>query len=137
MKVLIWIGCCTLNYFISTVIKAVLNRIPSSDEGSVLLIGFLNGIMIAASAGFCIWLAVKLCAKWDWHKLSKKAATVGLTVSEYGKKGVSAEFLSDLEHLCNTVPYEHVKSHLKACVKKGIITKEQSIILLKEYSTVK
>lgn len=137
MKALIWIGCFIMHYIISNIIKAIIIYIPITDDSSVLLIGFLNGILVAASFGFCIWLAKSLCQKWEWHVLSKKAATFGLTVSEYGKRGLSEEFLANLEHMCNTVPYEHVKSHLKACVKKGTMTKEQSIILLKEYSTIK
>jgi hypothetical protein len=137
MKALIWIGCCILHYIISNIIKAITNCIPVADDRSVLLIGVLNGILIAISVGCCIWLANFLCQKWEWRYLSKKAAEHGLTVSEYGKRGMSEEFLANLEHMCNTVPYEHVKSHLKACVKKGMMTKEQSKILLKEYSTTK
>lgn len=60
-----------------------------------------------------------------------------MTVSEYAKHGLSEEFLAKLEEMCNTLPYEQVKSQLKDCVKKGKITKEQYIILLKEYSTTK
>jgi hypothetical protein len=67
----------------------------------------------------------------------KKASEANMTISEYGKQGLSEEFLAKLEEMCHTIPYEQVKSQLKACVKKGKITKEQYIILLNEYSTTK
>lgn len=137
MKVLIWTGCMILNYIIQSISKAIVSSIPASGNEGIILIGLLNGLLSAASIGLCIWLAITLCKKWDWYKVLKKAAEANMTVSEYGRHGLSEEFLAKLEELCNTVPYERVKDQLKVCVKKGKITKEQYIILLKEYSTTK
>ena len=137
MKVLIWIGCMILNYIIQNISAAVLACIPVSNTGDAALIGLLGGLLLAASIGICIWLAITLCKKWDWYTVLKKAAEAEMTVSEYGKQGLSEEFLAKLEEMCHTIPYEQVKSQLKACVKKGKITKEQYIILLNEYSTTK
>lgn len=120
MKVLIWIGCCSL----PTLLTWTFDDFGIKLGGTILNVG-------------AIWLAFYLCKKWDWHQAEKKAAEAGMTVSEYGIHGLSEKFLAKLEELCNTVPYEQVKSQLKACVKSGKITKEQYIILLKEYSTKK
>lgn len=137
MKVLIWIGCLILNYILQSISSAISACIPVSNTTEVLLVGLVNGLLGAASIGLCIWLAIKLCKKWDWYNVLKKASEADMTVSEYGKKGLSDGFLAKLEELCNTVPHEQVKAQLKACVKKGKITKEQYIILLKEYTTTK
>ena len=135
MKTLIWVGCMILNYIIQNVASAiVILSIPVSDDRGALLIGTLNGLLSAASIGFCIWLAMRLCKKWDWYKVLKKAAEANMTVSEYGRFGLTEEFLTKLDELCNTAPQEQVKEQLKACVRSGKITKEQSIILLDEYS---
>lgn len=119
MKVLIWIGCCASPTLIAWTL---------ADFGIVL-----NGIPFVLLEVASIWLAIKLCKKWDWHRATKKAMEAGMTVSEYGRKGLSEEFLAKLEEMCNTLPFEQVKPQLKACVKKGKITKEQYIILLEEY----
>jgi hypothetical protein len=137
MKVLIWIGCMILNYIIQNISAAILACIPVSNTGDAALIGLFGGLLSAASIGFCIWLAITLCKKWEWYNVLKKASEANMTISEYGKQGLSEEFLAKLEEMCHTIPYEQVKSQLKACVKKGKITKEQYIILLNEYSTTK
>lgn len=137
MKALIWIGCMILNYIIQGIAKLIVLCIPATDDNAILLIGTLNGILSAASIGLCIWLAITLCKKWDWYKVLKKAAEANMTVSEYGRQGLSDEFFAKLEEMCNTLPYEQVKDQLKACVNKGKITKEQYIILLKEYTADK
>jgi hypothetical protein len=121
MKVLIWIGCCGTASFVSMLL---------ADFGIIL-----GGIPMALLYGGAVWLAIKLCEKWDWHKVTKKANEANITVSEYGRHGLPQAFLDKLEELCHTVPYEQVKAQLKACVRSGKITKEQCIILLKEYST--
>jgi hypothetical protein len=137
MKVLIWIGCMILNYIIQNISKAIVSSIPASGDEGIILIGLLSGLLSAASIGLCIWLAITLCKKWDWYKVLKKAAEANMTVSEYGKHGLSEEFLAKVENMFNTVAYEQAKSKLKSCVKKGKITKEQYTILLKEYTNVK
>lgn len=137
MKVLIWIGCAILNFIIQIISKAIASCIPLTDDGAILIYGTLNGILSAASIAFCIWLAIKLCNTLDWHRAIKKASEAGMSVSEYGRHGLSEEFLKDVEKLFNTYPIEQVKPELKDCVKKGKITKEQYIILLKEYTTKK
>lgn len=137
MKVLIWIGCLTLNYIVSTIASAIVRCIPVSNSSGVVLAGLLNGLVSAASVGICIWLAIKLCKKVDWNRVTKKASEAGMTVSEYGRHGLSEAFLSKFEEMCNTLPYEQVKPQLKACVKKKKITKEQYIILLEEYCKAK
>ena len=123
MKVLIWTGIMLIPSIIAILVK---------DSGIIL-----GGIPTAILYGTAFWFANKLCKKWDWHRVAKKASKAGMTVSEYGKHGLSEEFLTKLEKLCNTVPYEKVKSQLKACVRSGKITKEQYIVLLEEYSTTK
>ena len=133
MKVLIWLGCLILNFVLQSVARALVLCFPASDNISTLLIGLLNGLLSAASIGFCIWLAIKLCKKVDWQRVEKKALDAGMSVSDYGKHGLSEKFLSKLEILCETLPYEQVKPQLKACVRSGKITKDQYIILLEEY----
>ena len=133
MKVLIWIGCLVLNYIIQSISTAIVSCIPASNSTDAVIIGLLSGLLSAVSIGFCIWLASMLCKKWDWHQVEKKASEAGMTVSEYGKHGLSEKFLAKLEEMSNTLPYEQVKPQLKACVKSGKITKEQYIILLEEY----
>lgn len=137
MKVLIWIGCMILNYIIQSIVKIIVSCIPSSDATAIIVIPLLSGLLSATSIGFCIWLAIKLCKTLDWYRVMKKASEAGMTVSEYGKHGLSEEFLSKIEKVFSTVPYEQAKPQLKACVKKGKISKEQYIILLKEYSATK
>lgn len=119
MKVLIWIVCCALPTIITWIF---------ADFG----IG-LGGILFALLEVGAIWLALRLCKKWDWKQAENKAAELGMTVSEYGRHGLSEAFLAKLEELSNTVPYEQVKSQLKSCVRKGKISKEQYTILLAEY----
>jgi hypothetical protein len=137
MKALIWVGCLTLNYIIQSIAVAIVSCIPTSDNASLVLVGLLNGLLSASSIGLCIWLAIRLCHALDWYRVMKKASEKGMTVYEYGKQGLSEGFLAKIEELFNTVPYEQAKPQLKACVKKGKITKEQYIVLLKEYSTTK
>ena len=137
MKILIWIGCMTLNYIIQLICKAIISCIPTTDDSSMILVATLNGLLAAASIGFCVWLASKLCKKFDWHRVTQKAMEAGMTVTEYGKQGLSEEFLTKVDKLFNSVPIEQAKPQLKACVKKGKITKDQYIILLEEYTKVK
>ena len=137
MKVLIWIGCLILNCIMQIISKVIVSCVSITDDSSIIIYGTLNGILAGASLGFCIWLAIKLCNTLDWYRVMKKAAEAGMTISEYGRYGLSEEFLKKVEELCNTYPIEQVKTELKSCVKKGKITKEQYIILLKEYSTTK
>lgn len=120
MKVLIWIVCCALPTLITW----------TFDDFGIKV----GGLLLDVGA---IWLALKLCKKWDWHRAEKKAAEAGMTVSEYGRHGLSEKFLAKLEEMCNTLPYEQVKPQLKACVKSGKITKEQYTILLKGYCSKK
>lgn len=137
MKVLIWIGCMTLNYIIQGIIKVIASCLTFSDTTAIIVIPLLSGLLSAASIGFCIWFAIRLCKALDWYRVMKKASEAGMTISEYGKHGLSDEFLAKIEKVFNTVPYEQAKPQLKACVKKGKITKEQYIILLNEYSSTK
>ena len=123
MKVLIWIGCCALPTIIAWTFEDIGIR--------------LGGLPVGLLHFGAITLAIKLCKKWDWHRVTKKAMEAGMTVSEYGRHGLSDEFLAKLEEMCNTLPIEQVKPQLKACVKKGKITKEQYIILIEEYCKVK
>lgn len=123
MKILIWIGC----FLGFTIIRMI-----AEDCGIIL-----GGLPTALLFGATWYIANKSCEKWDMHQVEKKATEAGMTVSEYAKHGLSEEFLAKLEEMCNTLPYEQVKSQLKDCVKKGKITKEQYIVLLKEYSTTK
>ena len=119
MKALIWIGCCAVASIVNFVLLAAGVR--------------LGGIPYALLDVGAIWLAIKLCKKLDWHRIEKKAEAAGMTVSEYGKQGLSEKFLAKLEELCNTVSYEKVKEQLKSGVRRGKITKEQCIILLEIY----
>lgn len=137
MKVLIWIGCFILNYIISPILRAIVLCIPTSDDGGAILVGTLSGLVSAASLGLCIWLAIRLCKKLDLYRAMKKAAEAGMTVSEYGRHGLSEEFLEQLASLSKKRPIEEVELQLKACVKKGMITKEQYTILLNEYCNKK
>lgn len=123
MKVLIWIGCMLIPSITTMLFK---------DSGIIL-----GGIPTGLLYGGAVWLSNKLCKKWDWYRVTKKATEVGMSVSEYAKQGLSEEFLNNLEKMCNTVPYEQVKSVLKKHVKEGKLTKEQSMVLLDEYSTTK
>jgi hypothetical protein len=123
MKALIWIGCCGTASIINMCLY---------DVGIVI-----GGLIGALLYGGAVWLAITLCNKWDWYTVLKKASEAGMTVTEYGRQGLSEEFLTKLEKMCNTIPYEQVKAQLKACIKKGKITKEQYIILLREYTTTK
>jgi hypothetical protein len=125
MKVLIWVGC----YFINSTLIGLIGGI--APNSGVLI--SLKVLLAFASYGFSAWLAVKLCRKWDWHQVEKKAAEAGMTVEEYGTHGLSDKFLAKLEELASTVSYEQVKSELKLCVKSGKITKEQCTFLLKKY----
>ena len=126
-----------MNYIIQGIIKVIVSCLRFSDTTAIIVIPLLSGLLSAASIGLCIWLAIKLCNTLDWYRVMKKATEAGMTVSEYGRHGLSDEFLAKLEELFNTVPYEQAKPQLKACVKKGKITQEQYIILLNEYSTTK
>lgn len=123
MKVLIWIGC----FFSVAVIQMIV-----SDFGIIL-----GGIPTALLFGAAWFVAKKLCDKWDMHNIEKKAAEANMTVSEYAKQGLSEDFLAKVEHVFNTLPYERAKDKLKECVKKKKITKDQYIILLREYSKTK
>lgn len=123
MKVLIWIACSA---------AATIVNMLFLDAGIRL-----GGIPYALLFVGAMLLAVKLCRILDWSRAKKKAAEAGMTISEYGRHGLPEKFLAQLEEMCNTVPYEQVKSQLKACVKKKKITREQYIILLKEFSTTK
>jgi hypothetical protein len=120
MKALIWIGC--------TLAVVLIN---------ILLLPLEMGLGYILMYAILIVLPEYLCKKLDWYRIKKNATNAGMTVSEYGKQGLSQEFLTTLEKLCNTTSYERVKFLLKKCVKKGKITKEQFIILLDEYSTKK
>ena len=121
MKALIWIVCCAT----PTIIKWTV------EEFGLTFTPMAFALLQAGGA--C--LALFLCKKWNWHQAEKKAAEAGMTVSEYGRHGLSQEFLADLEKKCKTWSYELVKSELKSYVRQGKITKEQCLILLKEYST--
>lgn len=137
MKVLIWIGCMILNYIMQIISKSIVALIPVTDDSSIIMIGMLSGILGAASACFCIWLAIKLCQTLDWHRVTKKANSAGMSVLEYGKHGLSEEFLQMVEKWFKTLPLEQIKPKLRTFVKEGKITKDQYIILIKEYSTIK
>lgn len=133
MKVLIWIGCLTLNYIISNTASAIVQCIPASSTEGIILIGLLNGVLSAASIGFCIWLAFKLCKKWDWYRIMTNASKAGMSVSEYARHGLTEKFLEKLDSLCNSVHIAQVKPLLKELLKQKKITKDQYKIFLDEY----
>lgn len=137
MKVLIWVGYLTVAYIVNSIFGAVIKFIPISSDSDAILVALLGGIVYALIEVLAIWLAIKHCKRLDMYRVMKKAAEAGMSVSEYGRHGLSEKFISKLEEMSNTVPYEQVKSQLKDCVKKGKITKEQYIILLEEYCNKK
>jgi hypothetical protein len=120
MKILIWIGCCAIPFIVNSIFLGIGVR--------------LGGIPVALLEGGAVWLAFRLCKKWDWHQAEKKAAESGMSILEYGRHGLSEKFLEKLDTLCKTAPIEQVKPQLKDCVKKGKITKEQYTILLEVYT---
>lgn len=130
MKVLIWIGCMILNYIIQGITTSIVACIPAKDDGAILLVGLVNGLLAAASIGFCIWLAISLCKKVDWSRAMQKVAESRMSISEYGKQGLPEKFLEQLPKLT----HEQLKTVLKEAKNKGKITREQYTILLKEYS---
>ena len=136
MKALIWIGCMILSYIMQIISKSIIALIPVTDDRSIIMIGVLSGILGAISACFCIWLAIKLCQRLDWHRVTKKAKSAGMSVSEYGIRGISEERLAEIKKWFKTLPLEQVKPKLKALIKEGEITKEQYIILLKENTVI-
>lgn len=136
MKALIWIGCMILSYIMQIISKSIVALIPVTDDSSIIMIGVLSGILGATSAFFCIWLAIKLCQRLDWHRVTKKAKSAGMSVSEYGIRGISEERLAEIKKWFKTLPLEQVKPKLKALIKEGEITKEQYIILLKENTVI-
>lgn len=71
MKILIWIGCLTLNYILSNGARAIVRCIHVSDFDGAVLVGLLSGVLSVASLGFCLWLAFELCQKWDSVKAKK------------------------------------------------------------------
>lgn len=137
MKALVWIGCMILNFVLQPIARGVVSCIPVTDDSSVVLIATLNGVLSGAIIGLCIWLAIKLCKKLDWYQVMKKASEAGMTVSAYGKHGLSQEFLDEIDRISHTLPYEQVKPKFKSFVKSGKMTKEQCIILLEEYCSKK
>lgn len=130
MKVLIWIGCMILNYIIQGIRMSIVACIPAKNSIAILLGGLLNGILTAASIGFCIWLAIKLCKKLDWYRAMQKVAESRMSISEYGKQGLSEKFIEKLPSLT----YEQLKAVLKKAKNEGKITREQYTILLHTYS---
>lgn len=137
MKVLIWIGYLIAGTIISRITDSIISLIPVTGNTDVLLSSLINGTITALIQGGAIWLAIKHCKRLDWYRAMKKANEAGMTLSEYGRLGLSEAFLAKLEEMCNTLPFEQVKPQLKACMKKGKITKEQYIILLEEYCKAK
>lgn len=113
MKALIWISCCSAASLISAFLL---------DLGMII-----GGIPSALLFGGAVWLAFKLCEKYDWSKAMEKVAESGMTIPEYAKQGLTEDFLHNLPKLT----YEKMKSTLKAEVSKGNITPAQCIILLK------
>ena len=67
------------------------------------------------------------CKKYDWHRAMKAVKESGLSVNEYTKQGLSPDLVEKLPKY----PYEQVKTVLKDLKKKGTITHEQYVILLK------
>lgn len=131
MKALIWIGCMTINSIMQTILFTIASSIPldGTDE-SALLFGLLKGFLSVVSIGLCMWIAFKLCKKYDWKKAMLKVAESGMTTEDYAKQGLTKEFLRSLPRMT----YEKMKSTLKAEVRKGNITYAQCTILLDMYS---
>lgn len=116
MKVLIWIVCCALPTLITW----------TFDDFGIKV----GGLLLEVGA---IWLAVKLCKKWDWHRVTKKASKAGMSVSEYARHGLTEKFVEKLDSLCKSVHVLRVKPLLKELRKQKKITKDQYIIFLDEY----
>lgn len=134
MKVLIWIGCLILNFIIQVVKNVIIIAlIPITDDVSRILAELLSYTLWAAIVCFCVWLAIKLCKKWDWYEIMKKATEAGMSVSEYGRQGLSEKFLVKLDSLFKSVHVLRVKPLLKELRKQKKITRDQYIIFLNEY----
>lgn len=130
MKALIWIGCMTLSSIVENICGGMVMLIPTSDDSSSLLVGTLRGVVGAAVYGIGVWIAIKMCQKRDWNLAMQKVAETNMTVSEYGRQGLSEAFLEKLTQMTD----DQLKSVLKEAKKRGKITKEQYTILLKEYT---
>lgn len=115
MKALIWFGCCGTASLVSVLFGGL---------------GVIGGIPSAILFGGAVWLAFKLCKKYDWKKAMEKVAGSGMTTEDYAKQGLTKEFLRSLPRMT----YEKMKSTLKAEVRKGNITYAQCTILLDMYS---
>lgn len=115
MKALIWIGCCATASIISMCFATL---------------GIIGGIPMAIIYGVAVWLAFKLCKKYDWKRAMEKVAESGMTCEDYARQGLTKEFLRSLPRMT----YEVMKSTLKAEVRKGNITTAQCTILLDMYS---
>lgn len=130
MKALIWIGCMTLSSVVQAICDSMVMLIPTSDDSSIILVSTLRGIVGAAVYGIGAWIAIRMCQKHDWNLAMQKVAETNMTVSEYGRQGLSETFLEKLTQMTD----DQLKSVLKEAKKRGKITKEQYTILLKEYS---
>lgn len=113
MKVLIWISCMFVPSFIAMIAK---------DIGLIL-----GGILTATLYCIAIFIARKLCDKFDWKKAMQAVSESGMSVNEYAKQGLSEEFVSDLPKLT----YENMKAVLKNKKNKNEITDAQYILLLR------
>ena len=127
MKVIIWIACAILQSITYATIQGI------CSGAGIILGGLVSGLLAIATIGIeLLWLAPKLCKKWDWSQAKKKADAAGMTLLEYGKHNLPEAVLNKLESYRGK-PVEELKYQLKACVKAGKITKEQYTILLDEY----
>lgn len=123
MKILIYFACCFCAGAVQTGFRQfgiVLGAIPT-----VLL------YLVAFTA------AKVLCEKWDLRDAKKKAAKEGISVIEYAKKGLKADFLEKLDETMNTKTPKEINKFLKKSLNDGTITKQQYIVFLKEYDSQK
>lgn len=133
MKVLIWIGYLTVADIITIFFDVLFDLIPTTDQTDIILVSFLWGIVFASIQTIAIFTAIKHCKKWDWHKITKKASNVGMSVSEYARQGLTETFIEKLDTLCKSVHVLQVKPLLKELRKQKKITKVQYRIFLNEY----
>lgn len=112
-------------------LKATVNFFAVTDYYLVVDIVALSILILV------IAFDMVLFEKCDLRDAKKKAAKEGISVIDYAKKGLKANFIEKLDETMNTKTPKEINKFLKTHVKNGTITKQQYIVFLKEYNSQK
>lgn len=141
MKFLIWILCLLGSTVINSLIRvadlpytlAKLLLTGQDADAVALFAGALSLTFVIATWGFAIFLAVRLCKRWDKRSITKRASKAGLTDFQYARSTADPEIIAYCESHLHLSPDE-ITEYIQHQADLGKLKSNSAKVLIRVYS---